>query len=75
MTSPYRITDTDEPQRPAHRADSRRRLRPLLWVVFAVSVALNVVTTTVNVIAGSAFGIAAVAGAVALITAHRRRSR
>lgn len=73
MTDPYRITDPDETIRPPHPARPGGRLRPLLWVLLALSVALNVVTSTVNLFVGSAFGIAAVACAVALIAGRRRR--
>ncbi|MFI9638673.1 hypothetical protein ACIG87_01205 [Micromonospora sp. NPDC051925] len=70
MTDPYRITET--PPRTPRRPDGR--LRPLLWLVFFVSLAANTVLSTAldNPWAGSACGLVAVLSAGALIVQHRR---
>ena len=50
----------------------RSRTR-LLWVVLAISAALIAALSAVNVYLGLAFGVVALACAIALITRHYRR--
>ncbi|GAA3006958.1 hypothetical protein [Streptosporangium longisporum] len=65
-------------RRPARPAGTRGGMvRPVLWVLLAVSVVLNVVfsSTGTDVLAGVGFGLAALACATALIVHHYRYMR
>ncbi len=70
MSDPYRIHEADQP--PPARGG---RTRPLLWVVLAISAALNVATSTVNMFVGAAFGVVALACIAALVVQHYRLRR
>jgi hypothetical protein len=73
MSDPYRIHEADQPSSPA--AARAAWTRPLLWIVLAVSAALNVVTSTVDVVVGAAFGVVALACIAALVVQHYRLRR
>jgi hypothetical protein len=76
MTDPYRNPDTYPA---SHRpAPARlRTLRPVLWLVLAVSVAVNVATsaTGANMMLSAAFGLIVLACATLLIVDHFRGPR
>ncbi|MFI6507110.1 hypothetical protein ACIBCT_05855 [Streptosporangium sp. NPDC050855] len=71
----FRTPGTRRPARPAGTRGGM--VRPVLWLLLAVSVVLNVVfsSTGTDVLAGIGFGLAAVACATALIVHHYRYLR
>jgi Flp pilus assembly protein TadB len=73
MTDPYRIHEAD--QAPPAAGARAGRTRPVLWILLAVSAALNVVTSSVNVLLGAAFGVVALACIAALVVQHYRTRR
>lgn len=76
MTDPYNIPDAS---RTSHRPVPARpgALRPVLWLVLAVSVAVNVATSAagVNMMISAGFGLIVLACATALIVDHVRGRR
>jgi hypothetical protein len=52
---------------------ARRNRNRLLWVVLAISAALNAAFSMVNVYLGVGFGVIVLGCAIALITRHYRR--
>jgi hypothetical protein len=64
------------PQTPETRP-SRGRLRPVLWLLLAVSAVCDIVTSNidVNVFIGIGFGLLTLAFAAALIAHHYRHRR
>ncbi|MFG2000458.1 hypothetical protein ACGFNU_15055 [Spirillospora sp. NPDC048911] len=79
MTDPYDISPAPPSAPSARQAASPGRAvpRPMLWVLLVISLAGNVVTSTagVNLAVSSAFGLATLACATALIVQHRRSRR
>ncbi|XVQ09784.1 hypothetical protein ACQP1W_45920 [Spirillospora sp. CA-255316] len=73
MTDPYRISE--EGEKPATSGGGV--VRPVLWLVLAVSLAANVLTSSVggNVLIGSVFGACALASGAALIVHHYKHRR
>jgi hypothetical protein len=66
---------TDQHREPAETSSTTKgRLRPVLWLVLAVSAALNALVsfTDINVLVGVALGLVALASAGALIAGHFR---
>ncbi|KAB2342203.1 hypothetical protein [Actinomadura rudentiformis] len=79
MTDPYDISPAQPSAPSAGQPASPQRAvpRPMLWMLLVISVAGNVVTSTagVNLAISSAFGLATLAFATALIVQHRRSRR
>ncbi|WP_433514736.1 hypothetical protein ACQP2T_03435 [Nonomuraea sp. CA-143628] len=72
------ILNVSEAARPAQSADARRgMLRPVLWLLLAISAVLNIVTSNIgsNIFVGIGFGLATIACAVALAAHHYRHRR
>lgn len=76
MTDPYRHPNASPT---SHRPASARprALRPVLWSVLAVSVAVNVATSAagVNMLVSAGFGLIVLACATALVVDHVRGRR
>jgi len=81
VANPYDITDvaeTSEAPRAARPAGDRTEImRPLLWLVLAVSAVCNVVASAldVNVFVGVGFGLLTLSCGVALVAGHYRNRR
>lgn len=78
MTDLHHTADASGTRPPARPSGARGgTVRPVLWLLLAVSVVLNVVfsSTGTSVLAGVGFGLAALACAAALIVHHRRNPR
>lgn len=72
------ILNVSEASRPAPPADAPRgMLRPVLWLLLAISAVLNIVTSNFgpNLFVGIGFGLATLACAVALAVHHYRHRR
>ena len=54
---------------------SGRALRPVLWLLLLLTATANAVASSVNVVAGIVFGVAALSCATALAVDHYRHRR
>lgn len=74
MRDPYDISEAPEPAASPRGGDA---LGPLLWVLLVISLAGNVLMSSIggSVAVGSVFGAATVACAAALIVRHYRARR
>ncbi|MFC5744522.1 hypothetical protein [Actinomadura rugatobispora] len=75
MADPYRISDASE--KPEAAGGGGGVLRPVLWLVLAISLAANVLTSSIgeNVLIGSVFGACALASGITLIVHHYKHRR
>ncbi|MGW4460754.1 hypothetical protein [Micromonospora sp. NPDC004704] len=78
MPDPYQSPEAPVTREPVPVPSSRYTvIRPLLWLLLAISVAANVVASAAgaNLFVGSGFGLTALACATALIIHHYRNRR
>jgi hypothetical protein len=78
MTDPYRIIEpSGTPQAMPPTRDGGGVVRPLLWLVLVISLAGNVVTSSMSISAfiGIGFGLLTLSCGVALVVDHYRRGR
>jgi hypothetical protein len=77
VADPYRITEPSSAPRPKPAVTTRGALRPLLWLLLMVSVAVNAASSAadVNIAVGVTSGLIVLACAAGLIVDHYRRRR